>query len=186
MNELAVGVYILEVLVSDVAKLDEVWPQAAYPPVRLSVVLYLCSQVFLQVKFAVVNLPKTALQFLVMYQKAKKTKQTVNTLNQEKTMACSKLGFACAPLQVIVGGLRMAISLELFSVTFLLTTLLLKDEHCLVEGLNRCALHLDLLHHKEETPSEPPVWAQVQAFSKQSWTHLGGLCEGFVETIKLL
>lgn len=79
-------------------------------------------------------------------------------------MACSKLGLVHAPLQVIVGGLRLTVSLKLFSVTFLLTTLLLKDEHCLVEGLNRRALHLDLLHHKEETRSEHPVWVEVQPF----------------------
>ena len=62
---------LLEVLVSNVAQLDEVWPQAIHLPVRLSVVLHLRCQVFLQVDFAVIDLPKTALELLVIYQKAK-------------------------------------------------------------------------------------------------------------------
>lgn len=59
----------LEVLVSDVAKLDEVRPQAVHLPVCLSVVLHLRSQVFLQMDFAVIDLPETTLQLLVVDQK---------------------------------------------------------------------------------------------------------------------
>lgn len=66
--------YLLKVQVSDVAQLDDVWPQAVNLPVRLSVVLHLRSQVILQVDFALVYLPKTALQLLIIDQKAKGSK----------------------------------------------------------------------------------------------------------------
>ena len=62
--------YSLEILVSDVAKLDEVWPQAIDPPVGLSVVLHLGSQVLLEVDFAVIDLHQSALELLVVDQEA--------------------------------------------------------------------------------------------------------------------
>lgn len=67
-----VTAHSLEVQVSDVAQLDDVGPQAVDLPVRLPVVLHLRSQVILEMDFALVYLPETALQLLVIYQKANK------------------------------------------------------------------------------------------------------------------
>lgn len=77
----------LQVLVSDVAQLDEVGPQAVHLPVRLSVVLHLGPQVFLQMDFAVVNLPQTTLQLLVINQKAAEGKQISGVKRDGRTRA---------------------------------------------------------------------------------------------------
>ena len=62
--------YSLEILVSDVAELDEVWPQAVDPPVGLPVVFHLRPQVVLQVHLAVVDLHQSVLELLVVDQEA--------------------------------------------------------------------------------------------------------------------
>lgn len=64
--------YLLKVLVSDVAQLDEVWPQAVDLPVCISIVLHLYSQVFFKVDFTVINLPEATFQLLVVYKEANK------------------------------------------------------------------------------------------------------------------
>lgn len=71
--------YLLKVLVSDIAHVDEVWPQAVDLPVCLSIVLHLYSQVFFKVDFTVINLPEATFQLLVVYKKAnKEAKQNDN------------------------------------------------------------------------------------------------------------